>query len=599
MGIYLARVLSAWFTAFFIIGYLYGKDWLLSPNFAANTSLFAFFALFAAAYLALTILHKITGKETTDRAWLFISTAACAILVALESKNPFVLAALSAGIAVAAVYAERVLCGRLSAVRLPRGVWICGAALAALFFAVFTGGLTSLRYLTYSSPCYDFGIFVNMFHNMRTKLVPLVTCERDMLLSHFKVHVSPIYYLILPFYALFPSPLTLQIAQAVILASGVLPIWLLVKNKGLSAKYGFAFSLIYALYPALSGGCFYDLHENCFLAPLILWTLYFYEARKLKAMYVFAALVMLVKEDAPIYTAFIGIYMLFSGGDAGQENEEKFYRRHRCKINGVVLFSLSLLYFLGAAYYLNTYGQGVMAYRYENFLAGGQKGLLDFVRNVILNPALVFGESFAMAEKIQFLLLMLVPLAFLPVMTTKPERFILLLPMLLVNLMTDYKYQYSIWFQYVFGPLAFLFYLAIVNASELGARARRCAVLVSAAAAAVTFAGTSYTKLYYIDKYIEEYQDNQRLNEILESIPADASVKASSFLVPKLAQRDEIYEITSKNPTDFAVVDLRFDSTRDEVRYSLLLAWGWEEVIYEEDLVAVLVSPDYTGDFSP
>ena len=104
--------------------------------------------------------------------------------------------------------------------------------------------------------------------------------------------------------------------------------------------------------------------------------------------------------------------MLFSGSNAGQEDENTFYRRHRCKINGIILFCASLVYFLFAAYYLNTHGQGVMAYRYENFLDFGQNGLLDFVRNVIVNPALVFGESFDMAEKIAYLLLMLAPLAF-------------------------------------------------------------------------------------------------------------------------------------------------------------------------------------------
>ena len=254
---------------------------------------------------------------------------------------------------------------------------------------------------------------------------------------------------------------------------------------------------------------------------------------------------------------------------------------------------------MGVAYYLNTYGQGVMAYRYDNFLGYGQSGLLEFVRNVIADPALVFGEAFDMAEKIEFLLLMLVPLAFLPVMTAKPARFILLLPMLLVNLMTDYQYQYSIWFQYVFGSLAFLFYLAIVNAAELKARTRRCAVMISAAAPAIPFSGTGLTPIYYIDKYFDEYEDNKKITEILKSIPADASVKASTFFVPRLAQRDEIYDITTKHPTDFAVVDLRYDSTRDESRYPLLISQGWKEVIYEEDLIAVLVSPYYRGEFSP
>ena len=81
-------------------------------------------------------------------------------LVAYVLQNPFVMTALAAGAAVAILYAERLLSQKLSARRIPRRVWICEAVLVAVTFVIFTGGLTSLRYLTYSSPNYDFGIFV-------------------------------------------------------------------------------------------------------------------------------------------------------------------------------------------------------------------------------------------------------------------------------------------------------------------------------------------------------------------------------------------------------------------------------------------------------
>ena len=90
----------------------------------------------------------------------------------------------------------------------------CGIISAAVIAYI-----TCLRYKTYSAPNYDFGIFCQMFHYMKTTGLPMVTCERNELLSHFAVHISPIYYILLPFYYIFPSPLTLQIGQAVVLAS--------------------------------------------------------------------------------------------------------------------------------------------------------------------------------------------------------------------------------------------------------------------------------------------------------------------------------------------------------------------------------------------
>ena len=110
---------------------------------------------------------------------------------------------------------------------------VIAAAAAAVFLAAVLA-LTVFRVLSYAAPTYDFGIFSQMFHSMRTTGLPVTTCERDRVLSHFAVHVSPIYYLFLPFYALFPSPVTLEVLQALLLASAVIPLWRIARRHGLS-----------------------------------------------------------------------------------------------------------------------------------------------------------------------------------------------------------------------------------------------------------------------------------------------------------------------------------------------------------------------------
>ena len=58
---------------------------------------------------------------------------------------------------------------------------------------------------------------------------------------------------------------------------GVIPVILLCRHMKLSGKATVLVSFIYSFYPALTMGCAYDLHENCFLAPLLLWLFYFFE----------------------------------------------------------------------------------------------------------------------------------------------------------------------------------------------------------------------------------------------------------------------------------------------------------------------------------
>ena len=73
---------------------------------------------------------------------------------------------------------------------------------------------------------------------------------------------------------------------------------------------------VFLLYPTMRSGLFYDFHENKFLTPLLLWLLYFTEKEglSLKAknllIAVFTLLSLMVKEDAAIYVACIGLFML-------------------------------------------------------------------------------------------------------------------------------------------------------------------------------------------------------------------------------------------------------------------------------------------------
>ncbi len=468
----------------------------------------------------------------------------------------------------------------LNRIKIP--VWsaavICG--LAAAGCAVFIGGLTSLRYLTYSTPNFDFGIFVNMFHNMRETLLPLTTCERDKLLSHFSVHLSPIFYVILPFYFIFPYAVTLQIAQAVIVTSAVLPLFLIAKKRGLSAKSITALCVAFCFYPALSGGCFYDIHENCFLVPLILWMFYFLETKKYAGLYIFALLTLTVKEDAAVYVAFVAVFLLIDIRD---------FKR------GPVLLIMSFVYFFGAVYYLNVYGEGIMAVRYSNYIVKGG-GLDNILINLFKNPALLFAESFS-NEKLVFLLQMFIPIAFLPLITKRISRMTLLFPLILMNLMPDYKYQHSIYYQYTFGVTAFLFYAAVLNISEMTAAVRRSLVTFAVTASVMMFNSTVLDKLYYLNKYNNMKYEIEILNTCLANIPSDASVQATTFLVPQLAQRSLIYEADSQNKTEYLVVDLRYEEDEYiEFLIELYKADGYEITEYYENIVMVMKMAGWNGE---
>lgn len=446
--------------------------------------------------------------------------------------------------------------------------------IAAVFYMGIAGTTTVLRYVNYASPAFDFGIWAQMFHNMRDSFQPVTTVERERLLSHFAVHFSPIYYIYLPIYFIFPYPATLQVLQVITLASGIIPVYLLCRKFDLSKSATAAFGVIFALFPVLATGCYYDLHENCFLVPLLLWLFYFIEKDDLRGMIVMSALTVLVKEDAPMYVACIGLYVIIG---------------KRKYVKGAVLLMFGVAYFLIAMIFMQRFGLGVMSYRYENYMSGESGGLMDVIRNFISNPAYVLSECFK-EKKYQFIIYMLVPLGFLPAATKKVSKFLLLLPIIIINLATDYVYQYSIYFQYAFGTLAILTYLAISNYAELSEKARRfmCSLAVCAAVIVMPVAGLS--RSYYVDWYIYNKENIKILDEVMESIPKDASVSASTFFVAHLSDREELYSypaIHEENvAADYLVLDLRYDGLTVSDR-SFILMNGYEKVSGVDGLYAL------------
>ena len=188
------------------------------------------------------------------------------------------------------------------------------------------------------TPSFDHGIFSQIFHQMKTVGSQVTTLERSYPLSHFAVHISPILYLLVPFYALAPNPETLQVLQILVVASGVIPLNLIMRKHAFHPNLRVFFSALYAFLPALNGSNMYDFHENCCLAPLLLWLFYAIERKNLAGLIVSGILLLSVKEDASYYLLLIGLWLPF-------ESREKI---------GSLMMIIALVSFALKAYLIST-----------------------------------------------------------------------------------------------------------------------------------------------------------------------------------------------------------------------------------------------------
>lgn len=450
-------------------------------------------------------------------------------------------------------------------------VLVAGIVLLWLLFVI---SLTIIHYLNLGMPCYDMGIFSQMFYRMKTTLLPDTTCERAQLLSHFKVHMSPAFYIFLPFYFVFPSPITLLVLQALTVASGVIPLYLICKKYHINYIATAAVMIAYILYPANAGGCFYDFHENIMLAPFLLWLLYFLETKRKAGIISFCILTLLVKEDAAIYVACVGLYTALG---------RKEYKK------GAAIFGSSLVYFFVAIFYLQHFGDGAMLGRYSNYMSENG-GLISMVCNLIKSPAYLFTQVFTQ-EKFEFLLLMIIPILGLVFLDKKKSDFILLIPFLVINLMSSNGYQSSIYYQYTFGSTALLFFVTVRVIAGMSKQVQKKIAVYMVLASTLLFTAALGSKTDYLTYYQMDKAVKTPMKEAMSKIPEDKSVRATTFMVPYLSQRMEIYKYQSVDiDTDYIVMDLLSEENKNFYKNDLdgLLKKGYKKVYYQENALLIL-----------
>lgn len=489
----------------------------------------------------LVALSRIKREALVER-WALVAAFACLALAALLSSFtwPFlVICLLILGLlAVYGCFGWEYGPEPVAQPKKVHWVWPWLTAGVALGLFAFVSLWTVARVYCMHVSTYDFGIFAQMFHNMKEMGLPMTTLERDGWLSHFDVHVSPIYYLMLPFYMLVPHPATLQVLQAAVMASAAIPLWKIGKHHGLSGLQRTLLCAVLMAYPAFSGGASYDLHENCFLTPLLLWLFYGIDRKNTWVTAVAAVLTLMVKEDAAVYVAVMALWLILKSL-LRWKTADKW-----TAIAGAVMLAGALGWFFAVTSYLAGSGDGVMTYRYKNFFFDGSTSLITVVKAVLLNPMKAIFECVD-AEKLNYIGQTMIPLLGLPLLTRRYERLVLLIPYILINLMSDYVYQHDIMFQYNFGSIAFLMYLTAVNLSELKLEWLRTGAL---ALAALLGAVCLYQQVYPVAKtplkYAQDYKAYyQMVHEALDTIPEDASVAASAYYTVPLAQRETVYDV--------------------------------------------------------
>jgi uncharacterized membrane protein len=422
---------------------------------------------------------------------------------------------------------------------LPLMLTIAGAIVYAAYFSA----ITIEHHRNLGTASFDLGLEDNLMWNLSHWKTPLFrsTPFDGPVGTHLRNHATFFSFLLVPVYRLAPGPETLLVIQAVLLGAAAVPLHLFARRRlpvWLATIVGF----VYLLYPPLHGANLYDFHYLP-LGVVFLWiALYAVESRRWALAVVAAFVAMSVREDVAFCLGVLGVLLLIT------DRAPRF---------GLGLAVAAGAYFLTMKlavmpHFGIGHGEESFVHQYDGFVPpGGKESFGAILETILGNPGFT-ANAVLDRDKLQYVLLLLVPVLFLPV--TRPLAALLVVPGFFFTLLsTGYSPLYNISFQYTSYWTAFLF-IGLVMALERAAPGRRvplaAGVLASTLACSYLFGAffQHETLRGGFDRYVvgttaAELELRGKLASVTAHLPPDGKVAASEFVLPHVSTRETAYTL--------------------------------------------------------
>jgi uncharacterized membrane protein len=335
----------------------------------------------------------------------------------------------------------------LEALGTRRVVYAAAATYALLFAAA-----AVVVYLSFQEQRLDLGDMVQAVWSTAHGHFLQVTTPQGHEVVRLGLHADPFLALFAPLWWIWPSPLLLLVAQAVAVASGVLPVYWLARKYLENDRAAAHFAFIYLLFPATQYNALTDKtgpHPVSFAVPLILYAIWFLYNDRLLPFAVMALLAASTKEEIPIAVGCLGIWYAV--------------RRGR-RLAGATIFVLgtaaTLVDLLVVIPHYSPTGQSPFAGRYTA-IGGTPRG----IAHKLVSDPLAFVHAVASWHKLVFLLLLLVP--FLGLWALEPLLALCAVPELAVDLFSSEPLQTQIQGHYTAGILPFVVAASIFGTAKL------------------------------------------------------------------------------------------------------------------------------------
>lgn len=418
-----------------------------------------------------------------------------------------------------------------------------GTLLIAAAAALLTFALSALRFYAFRAPAYDLGFFDQVAFNTARGHLMLTTFLPYSFLGE---HWSPIFGLIAQLYRLVATPIWLMLVQAIafslaaLAAARLARVWLPGRPH---APVIAAFAA--ATTPLVTNAASWGFHTEALTPAIALFALEAAATRRRVRFVVLLLLLTTIKEDALLVVAGAGWIA---------------WRADRERI-GLIAMPLGVAGFLVMVLVVMPFFRGGqpsdLAVSYS-WLSPGSTSIATDFRAALTNPGAVLAHLVS-PSALQGWALALLPLALLPLLSG--WALLGALPPLLVALLSGNQWQSVLHLQYGLEAAPLLLACALLGWRHLpplpqlwrAAPAALVGASVLGYAASVALSNGEY----FQPSELADLSRFAAAKAVLDRIPGNAPVAASSGLVPHLSERQEVWEFPAGLGVPYLVLDRR------------------------------------------
>jgi uncharacterized membrane protein len=423
------------------------------------------------------------------------------------------------------MFRRRLLDRRVTRRSVPATASVVLAALAAVGYAV----AAIDRYDRFGANAYDLGIFdQTVWGYSRFDWIPNTVLRLPHELGD---HTDFTLVLLTPLYWVWSDPRMLLAAQAVLLAAAGVPLFWWARER-LGVAVALVFELAYLLWYGVLAGDIFDFHELALAAPLVSLALYAMLQRHDTMLVIAAVLLLLTKEDLALTLLGFAAYVAIV--------------QRRWRFGGAIA-AASVAWFVLAFKVLIPAFAGGRAYSHWSYDALGRTPS-SALKNLVLHPIRAAHLFVAPHTKQVALFNLFGSWLFLPLVS---PLLIVMAPTLAERFLSSTPTYWAQGFHYSLVIAPMLGFAAVDATARtrrhLGSRTR---LAVAGTAVAVLVVGLYFTfgrlrPLDELGRYATTAQ-TANIRSCLATVPPDASIAATSALVPHLAHRRHIWVIDDR-----------------------------------------------------